>query len=95
MATITDIKAIGLEHHLGETHAYGMARGLISVRNATLILIETDSGVTGIGEAWGPCAMVVAALDLLKPYFIDRDLYEHSQVPPYFYAQRYHLGIQN
>ena len=95
MATITDIKAIGLEYHLGETHAYGMARGLVSVRNATLILVETDSGVTGLGEAWGPCTMVVAALELLKPYFIDRNLYDHSQVPPYFYAQRYHLGIQN
>lgn len=95
MASITNISAIGLEHRLEENRAYGMARGLVSVRNANLIFVETDAGITGVGEASGPCSMVSAALDLLKPYFIGRNLYDHSQVPAYFYAQRYHLGIQN
>ena len=95
MTNITDIKAIGLEHRLGENHAYGMARGLVSARQANLIFVETDDGITGLGEACGPCSMVSAALDLLRPYFIGRNLYDHSQVPAYFYAQRYHLGIQN
>lgn len=95
MARITDITAIGLEYHLGELKAYGMARGLTAVRNATLIQVETDAGVTGIGEAWGPCAMVAASLDVAKPYFIGREIYDREQVPPYIQAQRYHLGIQN
>ena len=95
MAIIKDIQAIGLEHDLGETHAYGMARGLTSVRDATIILLETDSGITGLGEAWGPCTMVAAALEILKPYFDGRELTQHALVPPYFYAQRYHLGVQN
>ena len=95
MPAITDITAIGLEHHLGETRAYGMARGLTSVRNATLIILKTDGGITGIGEAWGPCAMVAAALDVLRPYFLNRDIYDHNQIATYFYSQRYHLGQQN
>ena len=95
MTNITNISVIGLEHRLGENRAYGMARGLVSVRNTNLIFVETDDGITGIGEASGPCSMVSAALDLLKPYFMGRKLYDHSQVPSYFYAQRYHLGTQN
>ncbi|MDP6353207.1 MAG: mandelate racemase/muconate lactonizing enzyme family protein [Alphaproteobacteria bacterium] len=95
MAIITEITAIHLEHRFGETQAYGMARGLTPARNATLILLETDAGVTGIGEAWGPGAMVAGSLEVVKPYFIGRDLYDREQIPPYIYNQRYHLGIQN
>ena len=95
MAIISDIKAIPLEHDLGAENAYGMARGMTSVRNMTLIVVETDAGVTGYGEAWGPSAMVVASLDVVRPYFIGREVYDREQVPPYIYNQRYHLGIQN
>ena len=72
-----------------------MARGLTSIRNATLILIETDQDITGIGEAWGPSGLVLAALETVKPYFIGRNIHDHSQVPPHIYSQRYHLGYQN
>lgn len=95
MATITDIKAIPLEHDLGAENAYGMARGMTSLRNMTLIQVETDVGVTGYGEAWGPSAMVVASLDVARPYFIGREVYDREQVPAFVYNQRYHLGIQN
>jgi len=95
MSTIKDIRAIVLEHVLGADKAYGMARGMTPVRNATLIEVETDDGVIGIGEAWGPGGMVRASLDVVKPYFLGRDLYDREQIPPYIYAQRYHLGIQN
>lgn len=95
MAIITDIKAIPLEHDLGAENAHGMARGMTSLRNMTLIQVETDAGVTGYGESWGPCAMVVASVDVVRPYFIGREVYDREQVPPYVYNQRYHLGIQN
>ena len=95
MAKITDIKAIGLEQDLGAENAYGMARGMTAVRNMTLIIVETDAGVTGYGEAWGPPALTVASVDVVKPYFIGREVYDHTQVAAYFYNQRYHLGIQN
>ena len=95
MARITDIKAIYLEHRLGEARAYGMARGLTAVRSATLIVVETDAGVTGVGEAWGPGAMVAGSLEVARPYFLGREVYDREQVPPAIYNQRYHLGIQN
>ncbi len=95
MTKITNISVIGLEHRLGANRAYGMSRGLVSARNTNLVFVETDGGITGLGEAFGPCSMVSTALEILKPYFIGRNLYDHSQVPSYFYAQRYHLGIQN
>ena len=95
MGKITDIKAIALEHDLGAEHAYGMARGMTAVRNMTLIIVETDAGVTGYGEAWGPSAVTVASVDVVKPYFLGRTIYDREQVAPYFYNQRYHSGIQN
>jgi D-galactarolactone cycloisomerase len=95
VAKITDIAAIQLEHRLGEMRAYGMARGLTEVRNATLIVVETDAGVSGLGEATGPGPLVAASLEVAKPYFVGREVYDREQVPPQFYNQRYHLGIQN
>ncbi len=95
MANITRIDAIALEHELGALKAYGMARGMAAARQATLILVETDAGVTGIGEAWGPGAATLAAVELLRPYFVGRRLHDREQIPPRIHNQRYHLGIQN
>ncbi len=95
MAKITDITAVALEHSLGADHAYGMARGLTPVRQATLLQVETDTGITGIGEAWGQPAGLLAGLELVRPYFLGREIFDREQVPPFIYAQRYHLGIQN
>ena len=95
MARITAITHIGLVHELGADKAYGMARGLTPVRNCGLIQVETDAGITGLGEAWGPAAMVDAALDVVRTYFMGHQIHDREQVPPYIYAQRYHFGIQN
>lgn len=95
MARIADIRAVALEHDLGAMKAYGMARGMTSVRNATLVFVDTDAGITGLGEAWGPGAMVAAAVDLLRPYFVGRRLHDREQVPARVYNQRYHMGVQN
>lgn len=95
MPRIQDIKHIGLVYELGADHAYGMARGMTPIRNAGLIIVETDSGTIGYGEAWGPTGLVEAALDIVKPYLVGRDIYDREQFAPYIYAQRYHLGIQN
>lgn len=95
MPKIVDITHIGLVYELGPARAYGMSRGLTPVRNAGLIQLETDSGVIGFGEAWGPAAMVDAALDVIKPYLVGREIYDREQFAPYILAQRYHMGIQN
>ncbi len=95
MARVTGIRTIPLEHDLGPLKAYGMARGMTSTRNATLVLLDTDAGVTGLGEAWGPGAAVSAAADILSPLFTGRRLHDLEQARARFYDLRYHLGAQN
>lgn len=95
MARITDIKLIAVQHHLGAGKAYGMARGLTAVRSAGIILLETDGGVQGIGEAWGPSAVARAYLDLIRPYFIGASLFGTRAVAQGIFARHYHFGAQN
>ncbi len=95
MARITGIETIALAHEVGALKAYGMSRGVTPVRTATLVLVETDAGITGIGEAWGPSALASAAVDLLRPRFVGRRIHDREQIPTGVYNQHYHLGIQN
>lgn len=95
MARIADIRSIALEHEVGDLKAYGMARGTVSTRNATLVIVETDSDILGIGEASGPAGLVAAAVDLLRPLFAGRRVTDGEQVRARVYDQRYHLGLQN
>ena len=95
MARIADIRSIALEHDIGPLKAYGMARGVTETRNATLVFVDTDAGITGVGEASGPGGLVAAAVDLLRPLFVGRRLADGEQVRARVYDQRYHLGLQN
>lgn len=95
MARIADIRSIALEHEVGPLKAYGMARGVVSTRNATLVLVDTDAGIAGVGEASGPAGLVAAAVDLLRPLFVGRRVTDGEQVRARVYDQRYHLGLQN
>jgi D-galactarolactone cycloisomerase len=54
MAKISQLELIPLMYRLPEGRAYGMARGLAQARQASIVKLVTDDGVTGIGEAWGP-----------------------------------------
>jgi L-alanine-DL-glutamate epimerase-like enolase superfamily enzyme len=54
VATIAKLEIIPLIYRLPAGRAYGMARGLTSIRQASLVKLTTDEGVEGIGEAWGP-----------------------------------------
>ena len=95
MARIADIRSIALEHEVGPLKAYGMARGVVSTRNATLVLVDTDAGIAGVGEASGPAGLVAGAVDLLRPLFVGRRVTDCEQVRARVYDQRYHLGLQN
>ena len=72
-----------------------MSRGMASARTATLILVDTDAGVTGIGEAWGPGPLVAAAVELLRPYVVGRRVHDRGLIAPPARNGRYHLGLQN
>ncbi|WP_439577242.1 mandelate racemase/muconate lactonizing enzyme family protein [Elioraea sp.] len=95
MARITDIRLVAVQHHLGAGMAYGMARGLTALRGAGIVLLETDAGVQGIGEAWGPSTVARAYLDLIRPYFIDTSVFGVRAVAQGIFAKHYHFGTQN
>lgn len=95
MARITDIKIVAVQHQLGAGRAYGMARGLTGVRGAGIVLLETDAGVQGIGEAWGPTAPTRAYLDLIRPYFVGASVFSVRAVTQGIFAKHYHFGTQN
>jgi len=95
MARITNITLVAVQHHLGAGKAYGMARGLTALRGAGIVLLETDAGVQGIGEAWGPSAVARAYLDLIRPYFIGASVFGVRAVAQGILARHYHFGTQN
>lgn len=95
MSRIRDIRIVGLEYAMPEDKAYGMARGLTSRRGGGIVLLETEDGVTGIGESWGPSKIAAAYLDLVKPYFIGTSVFGQRGVQQMVFAKHYHFGTQN
>jgi D-galactarolactone cycloisomerase len=75
--------------------AYGMARGLTALRGGGIVFVETEDGVTGIGEAWGPTRVAAAYLDIVKPYFIGTSVFAQRGVQQMVFAKHYHFGTQN
>ncbi|MGI9508855.1 MAG: enolase C-terminal domain-like protein, partial [Geminicoccaceae bacterium] len=95
MTRIRDIRLIPLAFVMDEIKAYGMARGKTARRECGLIEVETEDGVVGVGEAWGPAKATQAYLDLIKEAFVGRTLYERELVWSDIISRRYHLGLQN
>lgn len=94
MSTIRDIRIVGLECSVPDDQAYGMARGLTSRRGGGLVLLETEDGVTGIGEAWGPVGLTSAYLAMVKQYFVGTSVFAQRGVQQHVYAKHYHFGSQ-
>jgi D-galactarolactone cycloisomerase len=95
VATIAKLEIIPLIYRLPAGRAYGMARGLTSIRQASLVKLTTDEGVEGIGEAWGPPSVTKAYLDLIASYFIGREVYGFEHATSAILSTYYHFGIQN
>ncbi len=95
MPKIATIETIALGWSFPVAHSYGMARGLTHGRQSTIVRVRTDAGVEGLGEAWGPCAMTGAALDLIRGYLVGTDLFAHEHVFWHILAKHYHFGVQN
>ena len=74
---------------------YGMAKGLATARQSTIVVIETADGIQGVGEAWGPPAANMANLGLLKGYVEGRDVADIELAFQLIIARHYHFGIQN
>jgi D-galactarolactone cycloisomerase len=95
MARIRDIRLIPLAYRMPDLGAYGMARALVTERWSNLVEVETEDGVVGIGEAWGPARATAGYLDLIKPAYIGRELFERERIWSELIGRRYHLGLQN
>ena len=75
--------------------AYGMARRLVTSRGASLVEVETEDGVIGIGEAWGPAKAAAGYLEVIRDEFIGSEVYDHGHVWSRITSGMYHLGLQN
>ena len=70
MARIRDIRLVPLAYHMAPSKAYGMARRLVASRGTTLVEVETEDGVVGIGEAWGPAKAAAGYFELMRDEFV-------------------------
>jgi D-galactarolactone cycloisomerase len=94
-ARISRIRLHPLLYRMPDSHAYGMARGLTAARGATLVEIETNTGVTGWGEAWGPPDFPAAYLGMVEARWLGARLTDHAALFHTLIAQNYHFGLQN
>jgi D-galactarolactone cycloisomerase len=95
MSRIRDIRLTGLEYAVEDHKAYGMARGLTARRGGGLLELETEDGVVGIGEVWGPSTVAAAYLDIVRSYFIGTSLHAQRGVQRMILSKHYHFGTQN
>jgi D-galactarolactone cycloisomerase len=95
MSRIRDIRIVGLEYAMPEEKAYGMARGLTARRGGGIVHLETEDGVVGIGEAWGPPKVTAAYLEIVKSYFVGTSVFAQRGVQRMVHAKHYHFGTQN
>ena len=95
MARIRDIRLIPLGYRMPDVQAYGMARALTAERGCALLEVETEDGVVGIGEAWGPPRATAGYLEVIKAAYVGRELYERELIWSDIICRRYHLGLQS
>ena len=75
---ITEIRTIPL---LGETPVGGWAHEIQPADNIhTLVEIETDQGLVGVGSCYTSTALVNAAMEVLRPYLIGESAIEPERV---------------
>ena len=95
MSRIRDIRVIPLEFNLPTGEGYGSSRGLTNRRGGGLVILETEDGVQGIGEAWGPAAVSHAYLEMVKPLYVGRSVFAQRGAVQTVLARMYHFGTQN
>jgi D-galactarolactone cycloisomerase len=95
LSLITDISFIALSASLPDGKAYGMSKSLATARQSTLVVIKTEAGAEGVGEAWGVPQVNMAYLPLLKSYLLGADVTDVELVFARILARHYHFGLQN
>ena len=59
------------------------------------MILETEDGVQGIGECWGPPAVSRAYLEMVKPLYVGRSVFAQRGAAQTVLARMYHFGTQN
>jgi D-galactarolactone cycloisomerase len=94
MAPIKSIELQAFEYAMPPERAYGQARGLNFRRSCALIVVTTAGGVTGYGEAGGPPRLVRDYLEMFRPMFEGRSIYDFEIVAAEIRNRFYHFGYQ-
>src|SRR5262249_13987274 len=68
---ITQVRTHVLSAALSQPFAY--SRAWYDTRTAMLVEIETDAGLTGWGECYGPARMTAAVVETVTPWLIGAD----------------------
>jgi D-galactarolactone cycloisomerase len=95
VSRIRDIRFVALSVDLPPGKAYGMSKSLATARQTTLVVVDTESGAAGVGEAWGMPPVNQAYLPLLKSYLLGADVADVELVFARILARHYHFGLQN
>ena len=71
---ITDVKTYILRYQLREEEIFGYSQGWYTSRTAMIVEVDTNEGITGVGEAFGPPEVISAIIEhVYKPYLIGKD----------------------
>lgn len=95
MPTIKHLSFTGLEYAFAPAKAYGMSRGGGFKRQGSLIEVETDAGVTGVGEVFGNPFVSREYYRMIEPMFVGRSVFDFDHVEARIRNAMYHLGVQN
>ena len=95
MPVIKRLTFIGLEYAFAPEKAYGMSRGGGFRRQGGLVEVETDAGVTGIGEAFGNPLVTREYFRMVEPMFVGKSIFDFDHVEARVRNAMYHLGVGN
>jgi len=89
---ITSISHIGLGYTPGSQERYGSAQAEINSRQFSVVMVETDTGVQGIGEARGPVSLVRAAVEFVSGAILGHDVDECPHIWARTVSGSYHFA---
>ena len=95
MSRIRDITVVPVAQMMAPAQACGGARGLAPPRGAALVLLDTEDGVQGLGEAGGPPGITRACLDIVKPLFIGSSVFAQRGVAQAILARHRQPGVRD
>ena len=96
MQKIKDIRLHQLTIEVGESRAFGNARGRYARRGSVVVEVVTDGGERGWGEAWGAApAATLGYFETVKPLFIGRDVFDRNSAWHEILKNSYSLRVQN